>query len=95
MEQRIKRTKVHNLSITSKDDYTINKDDTVEIYNNTSKLEKKRSKISKDKYKVINKEGNIFKLENLTPSTDPKDPNNIIYDIIYKPRYQIRKFNFN
>ena len=72
----------YNLSITSKDDYTINKNDTVEIYNNTSKLEKKRSKISKDKYKIIKKESNIFKLKNINNDKD----------IIYKPRYQIRYF---
>ena len=86
----------YNLSITSKDDYNINTNDVVEIYNDTSKLEKRRTKISKDKYKVISKKGNIFELQNLTKSTDPKDSNNK-NDKIYKPRYQIRsnKYSLN
>ena len=71
----------YNLSIVSKDDYNLNKDDIVEIYNDNSKLEKRRTKISKDKYKVINKKGNIFELQNINNNEDK----------IYKPRYQIRK----
>ena len=71
----------YNLSITSNPDYNINKSDVVEIYNDTSKLEKRRTKISKDKYKVINKKGNIYHLQNINVNKDKK----------YKPRYQIRK----
>ena len=70
----------YNLSITSNPDYNINKSDVVEIYNDTSKLEKRRTKISKDKYKVINKKGNIYHLQNINNDKE-----------IFKPRYQIRK----
>ena len=74
----------HNLAITSQDGYYLNKNDLVQVYNNSNKLEKKRTKILKDHYKIINKEGNIYKLQNLSNNKT-----------IFKPRYQIRGNHLN
>ena len=71
----------YNYYIKLKPDYKINNDEEVKIYNDVSKLDKRRTNLSKDNYKVINKNGNIYKLQNADD------------EIIFKPRFQIKKSN--
>ena len=61
----------------------INNNEEVKIYNDVSKLDKWRTNLLKDNYKVINKNGNVYKLQNAKN----------IDEIIFKPRFQIKKSN--
>ena len=71
----------YNYYIKLKPDYKIINEEEVKIYNDVSKLNKRRTKLSKDNYKVINKNGNIYELQNAND------------EIIFKTRLQIKKSN--
>ena len=69
----------YNYYIKQKSDYEIDKNDVVKITSDNDKLKKKRTILDKDDYKVINYNGNIFKLQNTRTNEN-----------IFRPRYALR-----
>ena len=70
----------YNFSIVSNPDYKLNISDVVKVTSEKNKLGKKRTILNKDDYKVIEQQGNIFKLKNVRTN-----------EITYKPRFEILK----
>ena len=74
----------YNFVILSNPEYNLNNNNEIKIYNDNTKLQKRRTKLSKDNYKVVNKVGYIYELENERTK-----------ERIFKPRYQIIQRNKN
>ena len=77
----------YNLFVSSQNNYELDKNETVKVYNNMNKMStlplaksKKRTTLLKDDYKVVDKVGNIYKLKNVSTNR-----------VLFKPRFEIKK----